>query len=98
MDKKSHQTTKKITMFTTKKRRLSDTSPSSSTNYSKKLNAANRVNLATSSKMEDPRPDDKLPTQLSQLIDPIMQEFKSLKETMSSQKSEISEEISRLKK
>ena len=37
-------------------------------------------------------------THLSQLIQPIMNEFKSLKDTMISQKSDISEEINRLKK
>ena len=37
-------------------------------------------------------------THLSQLIEPIIKEFKSLKDTMVSQKSEISEKINRLKK
>ena len=37
-------------------------------------------------------------THLSQLIEPIMKEFKSLKDTMVSQKSEISDELNRLKK
>ena len=98
MDKKLHQINQKITVFTTKKRKHSDTSPPGPAKDSKRSNIPNRGKLTKSLKMGDSEPDDKTPTHLSQLIDPIMKEFKSFKEAMTCQKSEISEEICRRKK
>ena len=105
MGKKLHQITPKITALTTKitethnplKRRLSATSPMGTTSISKKLNLNKPAHLSSVSNM-DTTTTEVQSTHLSQLIEPIMKEFKSLKDTMVSQKSEISEEINRLKK
>ena len=105
MDKKLHQITPKITAFTTKitethnplKRRISATSPTGTTSISKKLNLDKPTHLSSASNMDETTTEAQS-THLSQLIEPIMKEFKSLKDTMVSQKSEISEEINRLKK
>ena len=105
MDKKPHQITPKITAFTTKitethnplKRRLSATSPTGTTSTSKKLNVDKPAH-SSSAPIMDESTTEVQSTHLSQLIEPIMKEFKSLKDTIVSKKSEISEEINRLKK
>ena len=51
--------------------------------------------LDTCISMSTPDQEPRL-TNLQNLIEPIMQEFKSLKETISTQKSEISQEIGHL--
>ena len=99
MDKKPNQITPKITAFMTKftetqnplKRRFSVTS------ISKKLNIDNPAHSSPAPTMDESTTEVQS-THLSQLIEPIMKEFKSLKDMMVSQKSEISEEIIRLKK
>ena len=105
MDKKPNQITPKITAFMTKlsetqkplKRRFSATSPTEITSISKKPNIDNQAQ-STSAPTKDELTTEVQPTHLSQLIEPIMKEFKSLKDTMVSQNGEISEEINRLKK
>ena len=105
MDKKPNQITPKITAFTTKlsetqnslERRFSATSPTGITSISKKLNIDNPA-YSSSAPIMDESTIEVQSTHLSQLIEPIMKEFKSLKDMMVSQKIEISEEINRLKK
>ena len=105
MDKKPHQITPKITAFMTKlteaqkplKRRLGATSPTGITSISKKPNIDKPAHSSSAPTMDESTTEVQS-THLSQLIEPIMKEFKSLKDTMVSQKSEISEEINRLKK
>ena len=105
MDKKPNQITPKITAFTTKlsetqkppKRRLSATSPTEITSISKKSNIDNQAQPTFAPTMDESTTEVQ-PTHLNQLIEPIMKEFKSLKDMMVSQKSEISGEINRLKK
>ena len=79
------------------KRRFSATSPTEITSISKKLNIDNPAQSSSAPTMDESKTEVQ-PTHLSQLIEPIMKEFKSLKDTMVSQKSEIFEEINRLKK
>ena len=79
------------------KRRISATSPTEASSISKKLILDKPVKSSFSSNMDETMTEVQS-THLSQLIEPIMNEFKSLKDTMVSQKSEISEEINRLKK
>ena len=79
------------------KRRFSATSPTGITSTSKKLNVDNQAQSSSVPTMEESTTEVQS-THLSQLIEPIMNEFKSLKDTMISQKSNISEEINRLKK
>ena len=105
MDKKPHQIIPKITAFTTKitetpnplKRRLSATSPIGTMSISKRLNLDKPAHSSSAPNMDESTTEVQS-THLSQLIEPIMKEFKSLKNMMVSQKSEICEEINRLKK
>ena len=101
MDKKLHQITPKITAFTTKitethsplKRRLSATSPTVTTSISKKLNLNRSAHLPSATNVDETTTEVQ-----SSHLEPIMKEFKSLKDTMLSQKSEPSDEIIILKK
>ena len=61
--------------------------------------SCNKVNMSSDEKQLDTcismsTPDQEpRPANLQNLIEPVMQEFKSLKDTISTQKSEISQEI-----
>ena len=60
---------------------------------------AKKANMETTQSENEPIPNEAVPSQMSlqHLIEPIMQEIKSLKDTMTTQKCEISQEISHLK-
>ena len=93
--------TQKITAFTFKLQESSNSlkGPSSVTSPSKANKSPKKPNLSntTQSIMMDKNDSVSNQANFHNLIKPIMQEFRLLKDAMSSQKSEISEEIGHLK-
>ena len=100
--KKNISHTPKITLFTTVtsttpslKRTISELSPPSNQKESKKKTTVNTPNIIEMASQQDDMSNQ--PVNINSIIDPILQEFKSLKDTMISQRNEMSEGFKHLK-